>query len=72
MYFEDLTPEQMEKAKSLKTPEEMLKFAASEGYELSDEKLSAVSGGRWSDCASFRCDGDTCPALDCTSVSCSS
>ena len=72
MKLEDLTPEQMEKAKAMKTPEELLEFAKSEGYELSDDELSAVSGGRWSGCEAFRCESDTCPALDCTSVVCSS
>ena len=36
MNIEDLTAEQKEKAKGLKTPEEMLEFAKSEGIELSE------------------------------------
>ena len=45
MNFEDLTPEQMEKAKACKTPEVLLALAKEEGYELSDEDLNALSGG---------------------------
>lgn len=45
MNYEDLTPEQMEKAKACKTPEELLALAKEEGYELSEEDLNAVSGG---------------------------
>ena len=48
MKFEDLTPEQREKAKSCKNPEELLAMAREEGYELSNEQLQAVSGGDWS------------------------
>ena len=44
--FENLTPEQQEKAKACKTPEEVIVLAKEEGYNLSDEELEAVSGGR--------------------------
>ena len=43
--FKDLTPEQQEKARACKTPEDVLALAKAEGYELSDEDLEAVSGG---------------------------
>ena len=50
MEFKDLTPEQMEKAKACKTPEELLQLAREEGYELSEEELDSVSGGGgWGD-----------------------
>lgn len=49
MNFEDLTPEQKEKAIACKTPEEMLELAKEEGLELSDEQLEAVSGGGWTE-----------------------
>ena len=49
MKFEDLTPEQREKAKACKTPEDIIALAKQEGYKLSDEELQAVSGG-WGDC----------------------
>ena len=42
-----LTPEQLERAKACKTPEEVLALAREEGYELTDEDLESVSGG-WS------------------------
>ncbi|MBQ9003215.1 MAG: Nif11-like leader peptide family natural product precursor [Eggerthellaceae bacterium] len=50
MKFDDLTPEQQEKARAAKTPEEILALAREEGYELSDEELETVSGG-WGHCS---------------------
>ena len=44
MKFEDLTPEQMEKARACKTPEDIVALAKEEGYELSDEELKSISG----------------------------
>ena len=60
MRLEDLTPEQMEKAKACKTTEELLTLAKEEGVELSDEQLEGLSGGvdwkklncPWNDCDS--------------------
>ena len=40
-----LTDEQIAKAKACKTPDELLKFAKEEGIELTDEQLTAISGG---------------------------
>ena len=40
-----LTPEQVEKARACKNQEELLKLAKSEGIELNEEQLAAVSGG---------------------------
>ena len=49
MDFKDISPELREKAMACKTPEEMLALAKAEGYKLSEEELSAVSGGgTWS------------------------
>ncbi|MBQ9007325.1 MAG: hypothetical protein IJ092_13295 [Atopobiaceae bacterium] len=48
MNYEDLTPEQQEKAKAIETPEEVLAFAKEEGIELTDEQLEDVAGG-WCD-----------------------
>ena len=45
MKFEELTPEQQEKARACKTPEEIIELAKSEGYELSEEELDDVAGG---------------------------
>ena len=45
MNFEDLTPEQQERARNAKTPEEILALAQEKGYELSDEELESISGG---------------------------
>ena len=48
MPFEDLTPEQQEKAKACKTPEDVLRLAQEEGYELSDDELNSVgASGGW-------------------------
>lgn len=40
-----LTKEQIAKAKTCKTPDELLKLAKEEGIELTDEQLTAISGG---------------------------
>ena len=47
MKFEDLTPEQMDKARACKTPEDILALAKEEGYELTDDELEGISGGSW-------------------------
>ena len=49
MNYENLSPEQQEKAKSCKTAEDVLKLAKEAGYELSDDELESISGGGW-DC----------------------
>ena len=48
-----LTEEQIAKVKACKNQEEVLKVAAEEGIELTDEQLEAVSGGE--------CDNEVCP-----------
>lgn len=53
MNFEDLTPEQQEKARACKTPEEVLALARQEGYELSDAELDGIAGGAWA-CDNYR------------------
>ena len=45
MRFENLTPEQKEKAEECKNTDELLKLAKEEGYELSEDEPEAVSGG---------------------------
>ena len=66
MNYHDLTPEQKEKARARKTPEDILALAKEEGYELSDEELGAVSGGGFWDC-----DDNSCGS-DCRDEGCSS
>ncbi|MBR1828626.1 MAG: hypothetical protein IJ781_03840 [Atopobiaceae bacterium] len=45
MNYADLTDEQKAKVKG-KTPEQILELAKQEGYELTDDELSAVAGGQ--------------------------
>ena len=47
MKFNDLSEEQKAKAAKCKTPEELLALAKEEGYELNDEEIDAISGGKW-------------------------
>ena len=42
----NLTDEQKAKARACQTPEELLALAREEGYNLSDDELEAISGGR--------------------------
>lgn len=46
MNFNELNPELQEKAKTCNTPEELLELAKETGYELTDEEMEAVAGGR--------------------------
>lgn len=56
MDYKDISPELREKAKSCKTPEEMLALAKKEGYKLSEEELQAIAGGgSWTTCSSRWC-----------------
>ena len=49
MKIENLTEEQLEKAKACKTSAELIELAKTEGYELSEDDLTAISGGEgWS------------------------
>ena len=48
--FNDLTPEQLGKARACKTSEDLAELAKSEGVELTDEQLDAIAGGTWYDC----------------------
>ena len=54
MSFDDLSPEIKEKAAACKTTEDILALANEVGYELSEEELDAISGGKiW--CWSYDC-----------------
>lgn len=55
MNYEDLTPEQKQRARACKTPEEVLSLAQAEGYELSDDELESVAGGSFWDCDDLFC-----------------
>lgn len=49
--FTTLTDEQKEKVTAAQTPEELIALAKDFGYELTQEQLEAVSGGKgWNDC----------------------
>ena len=48
--FNDLTPEQMEKARACKSADDLVKLADSEGIELTDEQVEAIAGGTWYNC----------------------
>lgn len=52
MEYEELTSEQKEKVKAIKTAQELADFARDEGIELTDEQLDAVAGGApgWNNC----------------------
>ena len=46
MSLQRVTPELKAKALACETPEEMLALAKEEGYELSDEQLDSIAGGK--------------------------
>ena len=55
MNYENLSPEQQERAKACKTPEELSALAEEEGLEISDEMLEGVAGGiDLSECRRYR------------------
>lgn len=61
--FEDLTPEQMEKARACASADELIELAKAEGIELSDELLDSVAGGdSWS--LPEGCSDDYCGMFD--------
>ena len=49
-YKDQLTPEQMDKARAYKSADELVELAKAEGVELNEEQLEAISGGTWYDC----------------------
>ena len=53
-YLKDLPPELQEKAKDIKTQEELLEFLSDNDVELPEDALEAVSGG--SGCDSGECE----------------
>ena len=61
MNFDELTPEQQEKARACKSADELLALAQSEGLELSAEQLEVISGGSWNT-------GHACPEDYCSTA----
>ena len=57
MKLDELTPEQIERAKACASADELASLAKEEGLKLSDEQLDSVAGGDWDDpiCEDF-CD----------------
>ena len=55
MDHKDLTEEQRAKVAGASAPEDILRLAQEEGYELSDEELEQISGG-W-----FGLEREVCP-----------
>ena len=49
-YKDELTPEQLEKARACKSSDELVQLAKEEGVELNDEQLEGIAGGTWYDC----------------------
>ena len=61
MSFENVPDRIKKRAEACKTPEELLALAAEEGYELTDEELTAINGGiLFADCT-----WDECNEADC-------
>ena len=56
MEFGDLTPEMQERARACTSPEDVLRLAKEEGYELSEEELAKVTGGEgfWEYCEGYQ------------------
>ena len=55
MNLDNLTPDQIEKAKTIETPEDLAKFAKENGIELTDEQLEKVAGGSvWDETKTYK------------------
>ena len=54
MLLDNLTPEQIEKAKACKSTDELVALAKAEGVELTDVLLEKISGGNVWDDSSFK------------------
>ena len=55
MKIEELTQEQIEKAKSMATNEERLSYLKECGVELDNDMLTEVAGGNVRDCETYYC-----------------
>ena len=56
---ENLSEEQIAKAKQCRTPEEFLNMLGAEGLDLTEEQMDAFSGGAW--CEEHDWDNYECP-----------
>ena len=63
-----LSKEQIEKVKACKNQEEILKLAKEEGVELTDEQLTAVSGGCGKSKEEYEIENMQCPV--CLNIYC--
>ena len=66
MKYEELTPDLQKKARACKDIDEVLALAKSEGYELSEEELTSISGGSW--CGEVCSEKDTCEHTPCEHI----
>ena len=57
MSYENLSPEQQDRARACESPEDLAALAEEEGFELSDEMLEDVAGGGFdpSKCKRYLC-----------------
>ena len=64
--FDGLSDDLKEKVTACKTSEELMNLAKSEGIELTDEQMDAISGGStWTnDCKSYDTDAWHCVSLN--------
>jgi hypothetical protein len=58
--FENLSEEQIARAKQCKTQEEFLSLVGTEGIDLTEEQMDAFSGGAWCSDHTWGCPGDGC------------
>ena len=66
--LEGLSKEQIEKVNACKNQEELLKIAKEEGVELTDEQLTAISGGCGKSKEWYEIDNMQCP--ECLNMHC--
>jgi hypothetical protein len=60
--LDNLTEEQIAKAKKCKTQEEFMNLVGAEGIDLTEEQMDAFSGGFWCSDHTWGCPADGCNA----------
>ena len=60
MKINELSLELQKKARACTSTEELVELANSEGIELADDQLDAISGGAWCSDHTWGCPGDGC------------